>query len=48
LTNPIEIETREKYDFSSCFGAWTDSKDADEIIDDIINARVNINEFDIS
>ena len=46
LTNPIEIETEEKYDFSSSFGAWIDNRDVEEIIDDIYQARVNSREVE--
>lgn len=41
LTKSINDKTGDKYDFSSCFGAWDDDRTADEIINDIRNDRVN-------
>lgn len=41
LTESINNETKIKADFSSSFGAWIDTRTADEIIDDIYSSRVN-------
>ena len=41
LTESIEIKSAEQYDFSSCFGAWEDNRDAEEIISDIYANRKN-------
>lgn len=41
LTQSINDKTETKNDFSSCFGAWEDSRSADEIINDIRADRVN-------
>ena len=41
LTESIDTESTSKSDFSSGFGAWIDTRTADEIIDDIYSSRVN-------
>ena len=41
LTESIHTKSKVKFDFSSCFGAWEDERDADVIINDLINDRVN-------
>jgi len=41
LTKSIEEKPIEKFDFSSCFGAWEDERSADEIIKEIRSDRVN-------
>ncbi len=41
LTKSTNDKTGDKYNFSSCFGAWEDERSADERIDDIRNDRVN-------
>ena len=46
LTKSINDKTKDKHDFSSCFGAWEDERSADEIIDDIRNSRVNNREIE--
>jgi len=46
LTRLIDNFSSNKYDFSSCFGAWEDERSADEIIRDIYDNRVNINEIE--
>lgn len=46
LTKSINDKTEDKYDFSSCFGAWDDERSADEIINDIRNDRVDNREIE--
>ena len=46
LTKSINDKTEDKRDFSSCFGAWDDERNADEIIADIRNSRVNNREIE--
>ncbi len=46
LTKSINDQSKDKFDFSSCFGAWEDDRSAEEIIDDIRNDRVNNNEIE--
>jgi len=46
LTSSIEPKTSDNYDFSSCYGAWVDSRSADEIINDLRNERINSNEIE--
>lgn len=47
LTSSIDEKPKNRYDFSSCFGAWQDNRSADEIIDDICKDRVNKNEMEV-
>lgn len=35
LTSSIDDKPKVKSDFSSCFGAWEDTRSADEIINEI-------------
>ena len=46
LTKSINEKTDDKNDFSSCFGAWDDDRNADEIIEDIYKNRVNSREIE--
>jgi hypothetical protein len=46
LTKSINDKHENKHDFSSCFGAWDDTRSADEIIDNIRNSRVNNREIE--
>ena len=46
LTASIDTKSKAKYDFSSCFGAWSDEKNADEIINEIRSDRVNNREIE--
>ncbi len=46
LTESIGKESKQKYDFSSCFGAWKDDRSAEEIIEDLRNDRVNNREIE--
>jgi hypothetical protein len=46
LTESIDNESKRKYDFSSCFGAWKDDRSAEEIIEDLRNDRINNNEIE--
>ena len=46
LTDSINSKPEEKSDFSSCFGAWADSRSADEIINELRADRVNRNEIE--
>jgi len=41
LTASIDEPAVEYYDFSSCFGAWNDERNAQQIFDDIREDRVN-------
>jgi hypothetical protein len=45
LTRSIDSNDNKKRDFSSCFGAWEDTRTADEIIQDIRADRVNSQEI---
>lgn len=46
LTKSIDSGKSKKRDFSSCFGAWDDSRSADEIIDGIRKDRKNNREIE--
>ena len=46
LTSSIEPKTNDNYDFSSCFGAWTDCRSADEIIKELRSERKNSAEIE--
>jgi hypothetical protein len=46
LTASIDSQINDKYDFSSCFGAWDDSRSADEIIRELRTDRVNNREIE--
>lgn len=46
LTKSIGEKTNDQNDFSSCFGAWDDERNADEIIDEIYKSRVNSREIE--
>ena len=35
LTSSIDDKPKDKFDFSSCFGAWDDDRSAEEIINGI-------------
>jgi len=41
LTKSIEEKPNDRFDFSSCFGAWEDERSADEIIQEIRSNQVN-------
>jgi hypothetical protein len=45
LTESIETSTK-KDNLDKLFGAWKDSRSADEIIEDIRNSRVNSREIE--
>lgn len=46
LTSSIDDKPKDKFDFSSCFGAWEDERTADEIINEIHSDRVNKGEIE--
>ena len=46
LTASIDSKSKDEHDFSSCFGAWDDTRSADEIIDDLKTDRVNNREIE--
>lgn len=46
LTASIDSKSKDKYDFSSCFGAWEDSRSAEEIVNDLRADRVNKGEIE--
>lgn len=46
LTSSIDDKPKVVHDFSSCFGAWSDERSAEEIINDIYSERVNENEIE--
>ena len=46
LTASIDLKSKDKHDFSSCFGAWEDNRSADEIISDLRADRVNKGEIE--
>jgi hypothetical protein len=46
LTESIDYDSINKNDFSACFGAWVDSRTADEIVNDLYADRVNNNEIE--
>jgi len=46
LTKSIEEKPKDKFDFSSCFGAWDDVRSADEIIDELRAERINKKEIE--
>ena len=41
LTESIKTKEEDSFDLKSLFGAWEDSKDADEIIKEIRESRIN-------
>jgi len=41
LTESIEVTKGKSFELKSIFGAWEDSKDSDEIINQIRESRVN-------
>jgi len=41
LTESLETKDDSSFDLKSIYGAWDDSKDSNEIIKDIKDARVN-------
>ncbi len=46
LTESIDTKKKKDRDFSSCFGAWDDSRTADEIIQDLRADRLNNREIE--
>jgi hypothetical protein len=44
LISSIESDSKERFDFSSCFGRWKDERSADEIIGEIKADRINRDE----
>jgi hypothetical protein len=46
LTESIDDKSKDKFDFSSSFGAWDDDRSADEIINEIRSDRVNNKEIE--
>ena len=46
LTASIDSKSNDKFDFSSCYGAWIDDRSADVIINDLRSDRVNSNEIE--
>ena len=46
LTQSMDAKDNKKRVFSSCFGAWEDTRTADEIIQDIRADRVNSKEIE--
>ena len=46
LTQSIDREQKNDRDFSACFGAWEDSRSAEEIINEIRSSRVNNREIE--
>lgn len=46
LTSSIDDKPKDKFDFSSCFGAWQDNRSADEINNEIRSDRVNNKEIE--
>ena len=46
LTASIDDKLNDKYDFSSCFGAWSDNRSAEEIAEEIRSDRVNNREIE--
>jgi hypothetical protein len=46
LTASIDSKSKDKYDFSSCFGAWEDDRSAEEIVNDLRADRVNKDEIE--
>jgi len=41
LTQSIDTKDKKQRDFSSCFGAWEDSRTAEQIIEDLKTDRVD-------
>jgi len=46
LTASIGAKSKDKFNFSSCFGAWEDSRNADDIINELRTDRVNNKEIE--
>lgn len=46
LAQSIDSEESNARNFSSCFGAWQDTRSAEEIINEINSERININEIE--
>jgi hypothetical protein len=46
LTKSIDEKHKDKFDFSSCFGAWDDERSADDIINELRSDRANKQEIE--
>lgn len=46
LTASISLKSNIQSDFSSCFGAWEDTRSGEEIADEIKAERVNQKDFE--
>ncbi len=46
LIESIDKPPIDSHDFSACFGAWNDERNAQEIFDDIRSGRVNIRDME--
>lgn len=46
LTASISLKSKDEFDFSSCFGAWEDSRSPEEIAGEIRADRVNHKEIE--
>jgi hypothetical protein len=46
LTKSIDEKYEDKFDFSSCFGAWDDERSADDIINELRSDRANKQEIE--
>jgi len=46
LNQSLEVNQADRFDFSSCFGAWDDARSAQDIFDDLRADRVNNNEIE--
>ena len=46
LTESIQVKREKQIDIRSLYGAWVDTRDADEIIKEIRDSRVNNREIE--
>ncbi len=46
LTSSIEPKVNDNFDFSACYGAWKDSRSAEEINDELRRDRKNSAEIE--
>ena len=46
LNSSINFKSKKIFDFSSCFGAWEDSRSAEEIVNELRADRVNHKEIE--
>lgn len=41
LTESLDVSNKKPFDIKKLYGAWKDTRDSDEIINEIISSRIN-------